>query len=297
MRSRAPRAKAATEPGGRRALAAALLLVVTGFSPLQAEQKDVREGNEQLTGGDPAAALRQYDAAEKAVGPHAEIDYDRGDALYRLGRHAEARDAWRRALDRGAGRLGTRALQNVGNALAAMGDRDGAIAAYTEALRADPSNEDARFDLEVLLRRKDAGKGAPKDPGQGGKREGKPEERQQGQGAEPKPEPQQSQGGAKQQQPQEAQQERREPRPEPERQGQGQQQAQAQPSPDGRPRDAGRSDGTAREGDAQDGRPAPLSRQDAEKLLDALRARERNMPIAPGRARKEGRRADAAKDW
>jgi Ca-activated chloride channel homolog len=299
MRSRAPRPKAATEPRGRRALAAALLLLVTGFSPLQAEQKDVREGNEQLTGGDPAAALRRYDAAEKAVGPRAEIDYDRGDALYRLGRHAEARDAWRRALDRGAGRLGTRALQNVGNALAAMGDRDGAIAAYTEALRADPSNEDARFDLEVLLRRKDAGKGAPKDPGQGGGRKGKPEERQQGQGAEPKPkpDPQQGQGGAKQQQSQEAQQgpERRESRPEPERQGQ--QQAQAQPSPDGRPRDAGRSDGTAREGDAQDGRPAPLSRQEAEKLLDALRARERNMPIAPGRARKEGRSADAAKDW
>ncbi|WP_242396400.1 tetratricopeptide repeat protein [Anaeromyxobacter oryzisoli] len=291
-----PRRWRVPSPGGRLALAAALLLVATGFSPFQAEQDDVRAGNEELAGGDPAAALRHYDAAEKAVGPRPEIDYDRGNALYRLGRHAEARDAWKRALDRGAGRLGTRALQNVGNALAAVGDRDGAIAAYTEALRADPKNEDARFDLEVLLRRKDAGERPPEKAGQGGQREQKPQDRQQASQPGSSP-PQQDRSGEKQQQ---QQQQARQPSAQqaggPERQGQ--QGAEPQTRPDGRPRDAaGRPEETPRAGAGREERPAPLSRQDAERLLDALRARERNMPIAPGRARKEGRRADAEKDW
>jgi len=43
-------------------------------------------------------------------------------------------------------------------------------------------------------------------------------------------------------------------------------------------------------------RRAPISRQDAEALLDALRARERTLPaFGPERAAK--RRPDAAKDW
>ncbi|BDG02727.1 tetratricopeptide repeat protein [Anaeromyxobacter oryzae] len=293
----------------RRPLALALAALATGFSPFQAEQKDVRDGNERLAGGDPAAALRRYDAAEQAIGPRAQIEYDRGNALYRLGRHAEARDAWRRALDRGAGALGTMALQNVGNALAAMGDRDGAIAAYTEALRADPANEDARFDLEVLLRKKDAASDAPKPQGQGAEKQakkgGKPDEPQDGKdGAKPSPEPRQGQDGQekKKEEPAEAQRgekpEQQQQQPQPGQQGQEPRETPADATPgDGTPRDGTEpADATARD-DRRGGRPAPLSRQEAEKLLDALRARERNMPIAPGRTRKDGRRADAAKDW
>jgi hypothetical protein len=40
----------------------------------------------------------------------------------------------------------------------------------------------------------------------------------------------------------------------------------------------------------------PLDAQDAERLLDALRARERNMPLGPA-GRKEARKRDVVKDW
>jgi tetratricopeptide (TPR) repeat protein len=275
----------------RDAAAAALaVLALAGWSPFQAEERNVREGNERLLARDPAEALRRYDAAEAAVGPRAEIDYDRGNALHRLGRHAEARDAYRRALDRGAGALSSRALQNLGNTLDALGDRDGALQAFTEALRKDPGNDDARFDLEVLLRRQPAGAGGSAGP-------------------QWPPQPAPGAGDAW----------RPEPRP-----GVGDGEAAARPGPDGdpgaerpRPRGAGAPrpdaeragrDGSAAgavatdaaergDGDATEARGAPLSRQDAERLLDALRARERNMPLG-GRERKERRRAmDVEKDW
>jgi tetratricopeptide (TPR) repeat protein len=278
------------------ALALALLAApgaAAAFSLLEAEQRDVREGNERLVSGDAEGALRSYDAAEKAAGPRAEIDFDRGAALYRLGRHAEARDAWRRALERGAGPLSSPALQNVGNALASSGDVDGAMAAYAEALRKDPRNEDARYDLEVLLRRKAAGAPPPsargeQQPKPGGRddeqqaRQGEQAERQQQQGKE---RPQQEAQGpdperdAQRGEPQRAQADRGEPeRPEP------------------RPAEGREETRTASEREGPAARPAPLDRQEAERLLDALRERERNMPLGR-RERKDGRRADAEKDW
>jgi hypothetical protein len=56
----------------RAAAAAAALLAA--FSPFQAEEENVRAGNERLSAGDPAGARGAYDRAERAVGPRAEID-------------------------------------------------------------------------------------------------------------------------------------------------------------------------------------------------------------------------------
>jgi Ca-activated chloride channel family protein len=272
------------------ALAAALLLAL---SPLTAEEPNVREGNEKLLAGDAAEALRRYDAAERALGPRAELDYDRGNALYRLGRPAEARDAWRRSLERGAGSLSSRALQNVGNALEATGDRDGAIAAFTEALRKDPGNEDARFDLEVLLRRKAEGRDPRRDPGERGARKDDPRD-QPPRDAGAKPAPGEASRGKP---PASAERDAgAEARPAPQR---AQDPTGSSPR-DGRAPAAGADPKPAPEqlGEQQGAgaRTAPLPRQDAEKLLDALRARERNMPLS-GTERGSGRRADAAKDW
>lgn len=266
----------------------ALALGLAGFSPFQAEERNVREGNERTLAGDPAGALRRYDAAERAVGPRAELDYDRGDALYRLGRTEEARQAWQRALERGAGDLSSRALQNVGTALAAGGDTEGAVAAFTEALRKDPRNEDARFDLEVLLRKREArGRQGDGQKGPGKQGEGKPEDAGQG-GTSP-------QAGASAPPPG--------PGPQPDRKeaadGKGRPpqpapaQADARPGPEAGPSPGAaeaRGEARAREGAGQ------LAKQDAARLLDALRARERSMPLA-GAARRDARRADADHDW
>lgn len=272
------------------ALALALLL---GASPFKAEQPAVQAGNEKLLSGDAAGALERYQAAEQAAGPHPEIDYDRGNALHALGRHAEAREAWKQALERDrAGTLSSRALQNMGNALAAAGDREGAVKAFSQALGRDPANEDARYNLEVLLRRKAEGKGAPKDPGDQGKQEkqeqGPPEQQPGGQPKDPQdPKDQQGKQDQAGQQPDQA---KGSPKPEPGKPGERKDEAKGAGEPDQR------KQGEPPRGEPQGARQGPLDAQDAERLLDALRARERNMPLGPA-GRKEARKRDVVKDW
>lgn len=276
-------------------LALALAPLLAGFSPFEAEQPDVRAGNERLAAGDAAGALPHYDAAERAVGPRAEIDFDRGNALAAQGRLPEARAAWERALAadaRGPGTLSSRTLQNLGTALAAAGDREGAVRAFSEALRRDPANEDARYNLEVLQRRKDRGKGKPEDEGQDqARRQGPPE---QGQG-----QPQPRQDRPPEQAQQQTQGEQRKPGDD--RQGQRPDEGQDERRPAGEDERQGRGkDGAAQAEErppAADGqRPEAIGRQEAEKLLDAMRARERNMPTMP-EARKAGRKREVQRDW
>jgi Ca-activated chloride channel family protein len=258
---------------------AALLLAI---SPFQAEHPEVRAGNQALQGGDPAAALPRYQAAEREAGPHPEIDFDRGNALLGAGRAAEATAAWKRATERGPAPLASRALQNTANALDGAGDRDGAIRALGEALQRDPTNEDARYNVEVLLRRKAEGKGAPKDPGdQGAKR---PD-------GEPKP------GAGGKQDRQEAGKQGQRPDPgagEPKREGQSQDRPEEQPRREAGSGRAGDDKGPDRDGAA--GRPEPIGKQDAERLLDALRSRERTMPLGPV-GRPSSRKKEAERDW
>lgn len=273
----------------------ALAMAVAGFSPFQAEERNVREGNERVAAGDAAGALPHYSAAEAAVGSRPEIDYDRGVALFRQGRADEARDAWRQALQRGAGPLSSRSSQNIGNALAALGDREGAKQAFVEALRQDPRNEDARFNLEVLLRKEQEER----------RNEERKERRQQDQ-----------------QQEQDQQQQSAQQRP-PEKDGErdaGRSGSQPAPQPQPQPGDAPpptaergqdsreneqRQDGAERPGEETpperaDGGGTPgdrMSREQAERILDAIRSRERVLPLAGTKRRSSLWRPHADRDW
>jgi len=277
-----------------------------GPSLLQAEEPNVRAGNERLAAGDAAGALSRYDAAEKALGPRAEIDFDRGNALFAQGKQAEAQQAWRRAQEadaRGRGTLSSRALQNMGNSLEAAGDRDGAVKAFAESLRRDPANEDARYNLEVLLRRRAEGKGAPEDQGEQGQRkqDGPP---QQGAGAAPPQDGKPGQDGqpppAPQPQPQPPQKQQQPPQPG-DGKDEGRREREAGEQRDGKRDHAGQGGQAEARPHGEGGQgevPAPgdLDRREAERILDTLRSRERPMPLGPA-ARAGDRRRDVQKDW
>lgn len=270
-------------------LVAVLSALALSASPLTREQPDVRAGNERLLGGDPAGALERYAAAERAVGTRPEIEYDRGTALLRQGKTAEAIEALRRAADRADAPLASQALQNVGGALDAAGDRDGAIRAFADALQRDPSNEAARFNLEVLLRRRSQERrsgGAKDEPERREAKAGQRDDRQAQRAGAPdergdrKAEPERKEGGTPKQRD-----EAGDGRPTPkDRRGED------GASPSGaEPRERAGEAGRAQAGE-------PTSRQDAERLLDAVRARERNLPPGAWR-RREARRRDVEKDW
>jgi hypothetical protein len=150
------------------------------------------------------------------------------------------------------------------------------VRALSDALAKDPSNEDARWNLEVLLRKRAP---PPESSADGGKasRDGSA-----GSPAHPSPSP---------------------PPPREEKAAPGQREEEKARREGGekeeKPGDAQRAEAERRPAADAGPRREPLSRQEAEALLDALRARERNMPVF-GRERRERARArsqDAAKDW
>jgi tetratricopeptide (TPR) repeat protein len=247
---------------------ALLVALLAAGSPLSGEHPLSREAREKLATGDAAGALEAYAALERELGARPEIAMGRGAALAGLGRHAEARKAFA-----GAGEapepLGSRALLGAGNAAAGQGDLDGAVAAYRQSLARDPGHGDARHNLEVALRRR-AEAGAPSPPPERPPEPGDDGPRRRGGG---------SPGG-------EAAPAPGEPRPRAEERGAGERPGEpAGPGP--RPEREGEAGGEA------DGR---MRREEAERLLDALRARERNLPPAAAGPREAGRR-DAARDW
>ncbi len=251
-------------------------LLLAGWSPLTAEHPEVAEGNRRLEAGDAEGALRSYERAEKQLGPRPEIDYDRGGALHRLGRFAEAREAYEKALET------PRGAYNLGNTLARLDDTDGAIRAFRRALALDPDDEDARYNLEVMLRRRsEARRGPPPEEqsppptADGGTPDGGTEDGGRDGGAAP--------GDA-------------------ERDG-GPAARRDLAGEDGGHRDGGeteeaRAERKERQGASGRGasRPSELSRHEAERLLDSMREREKNMPMRPVEERR-GRRPDVAKDW
>ena len=254
--------------------ALALLVLAAGFSPFRAPDAGVAAGNARYEAGDPAAALRQYRDAEGRLGSRAELDHDCGTALYRLGRFAEAREAFERALANPRGDRPGRTRYDLGEALAAAGDDEGAIAAFTRALAEDPGDQAARHNLEVLLRRKQEGRA----------------------GSPPKPPP-----SAPHPSPSPAGQARSKSPPPPGK-GPGSEDGSASrpPSPTSSPpRGAGAAPESPapanRDGEA--GGPAAERRAEAIRLLDAVRSREKNLPMWPAREARERSRADAAQDW
>jgi hypothetical protein len=112
-------------------------------------------------------ALRQYVDASKLrlrLDNAVEVEALRGRAQDALGRAARSRDP--RRASQALTLLGILAFRSAA-AGAAQSQVDAAIANLTDATRIDPTNADAAFDLELLLRLTSA-KGSRSQPGQGG---------------------------------------------------------------------------------------------------------------------------------
>jgi Ca-activated chloride channel family protein len=267
--------------GMKRALPLALFLV--GFSPFQAESPEVSRGNQALGAGDPASALGHYDRAESKLGHRAELDYDRGNALFAQQRFEEARDAYKKALT-GPDGLKSRDYYNLGNALAKLKSDDEALDAFRKALAVDPQNEDARYNLEVMLRRK--------NPQQQPQKDQKPQKPKPGDspdgGSSARAGDEDRDGGS--------QNDAHDGGTDGADAGRQQERdAGADPPPQ---KSEGQRDGGSGDRDGRQSEAAQMSRQDAEKLLDAMRGRERNMPMAPaGKNSRRARSSNAAKDW
>lgn len=139
-----------------RPLTALLALVASAafsMGPLEKNHPLVEAGTQAFDRGDFAQALEKYDAAAAERPQDARIQYNRGLALHKLGRQEEAQAALQRAneLDRD-GALKGRIHYTLGNIAYAQDKKPEAVTEYRKALVKDPSDEQARHNLEVVLK-------------------------------------------------------------------------------------------------------------------------------------------------
>ncbi len=119
--------------------------------------KDSLEGRRGMAAydrGNWSAALDHFSSARDGSvrGAVPRLDYDLGAAAFRDRNFKAAADAFGSAA--GSKELPPgRADYNLGNARYSAGDMKGALAAYRAALRADPTNQDARYNYEVALQK------------------------------------------------------------------------------------------------------------------------------------------------
>ena len=247
---------------------------VNFLAPFTKEDPRVKTANQDYAAGKYDEALRGYEDSLRDHPNAPELQFDRGNALFKLGRQAEAREAYLSALAAKDSSLKAQDYYNMGNALWELDKNDEAAEAYQRALMLEPNFAEARHNLELLLAPPPDG-GQPDGGGQdgggsdGGGDGGQKDKGDGGQGNDSKDGGQQSSAG---------------------------QDGGEKPKPQ-QPEDAGQSQKP--EQGARDGggpKPQPLDKLQADQLLDALRQREKNLQMWKFRVKQQHPK-EAEKDW
>jgi Ca-activated chloride channel family protein len=179
---------------GTRNVAALLLAAITGLSC--GGHTDLVRGQQLYEAG---KYLEAYEAYQRVLhqqgGP--EVRYNAGNTLYRLRQYIDAAKTWRESLN-GPKDLRQHGFFNMGNAYVRAAEDanalsrylDRAVEAYEEALRIDPNDQEAKWNLELALRRRgdtgepgSRGMGGRADYGRGNREEGYEANRQTAVGA------------------------------------------------------------------------------------------------------------------
>jgi Ca-activated chloride channel family protein len=188
------------------------------YNPRERTEKSIVEYRK----GKPKDALPPADTAERLAPGDPTVQFDAGTAHLAAGDARQAVSLLEKAAKGASPALSPAAHYNLGNARLAAGDAAGAVEAYREALREQPANRNAKYNLEVALReeqkQKSGGQGKPAGS-RGNRSPNQDPSNQQGKGNSP-PQNQPQQG----QQSQNAQQQAK-PQPgqgEPQKPGEGQ---------------------------------------------------------------------------
>ncbi|NTX00714.1 MULTISPECIES: tetratricopeptide repeat protein [unclassified Myxococcus] len=324
---------------GARLLACVACLVLPlsalGAGPLERDHPRVQQGREAYLAGRYEDALKAFEDAKKERPNDPAVDFNRGDALAKLGRVKDAQEVFRGVTESNRPDLRQKAWYNLGNLAATTGDRVEALKSYRRALTLDPQDVQARHNYEVVLRnlpppqdnsadggsdgggdsgtdggRPDGGEdggtkadgGTPVDGGTDGGQDGGADGGADGGGdggADGGGDGGADGGGDGGADGGDGGQEG------PPQKGDGGSDGGSdggQDEGEGDPKDGGTDGGSESEGDAEDSRsdggvsPSELDRQEAERLLDAMKQNEKNLQLWRFQQKKKQRKANE-KDW
>lgn len=133
--------------------AAAMILMIvlpSAQTTAQTHRDLVNKGNESFQKGQYADAEAEYKKALQVQPSSPTAQFNLGDAFYKQQRYAEAERAFENSLVTSRDPESTsRALYNTGNGLFKENKLKESIDAYKQALRLNPGDDDARYNLEM----------------------------------------------------------------------------------------------------------------------------------------------------
>lgn len=162
-------------------VAAALLFLAALLASCGPAAWDARRAERRYDAGDWAGAYQDFENAFASAANPA-FAFGAGNALYRQKHYPEAAARWRGTLgetrfrQRSSYNLGNAAVRSAEDAIDPVKDSllEEAVSAYEDALRLDPHDRDAKWNLEIALRRRgeqpggsSAGRSRHGDYGQG----------------------------------------------------------------------------------------------------------------------------------
>ena len=258
-------------------------------------------GNAATLNGDVDGALKHYDEAEPNLpaggDAAATLAYNRSAAMLKGSpeQAPKALEQAQAAREAQSSELRAKAAYNAGVALEAQGKPDEAIKAYANALSLDSGDVDSKVNLELLLQEHEKqkqqqgqnDKDKKKDP-----KDDKDQQKQQSKGEqqEKKDQQQQDQKDGDQQKKDQQQQAKADEKKEQKPEEKKEQQAQA-----GEEKKDEKKEQKPEEKQQQ----ASMGRSEAQRLLDAARAGEKNLQMwrFGKKAEQHPRRGTAEKDW
>ena len=136
---------------------ALFLIVVIQANPSKAMAESLaaknREGNRLFAEGKYEEAEKAYLEAQTKSPGQPEILYNIGNALIKQGKFPQGIRALRQSSESGKEQIKTDSLYNTGNALYMTGDFKSSADAFIEALKLHPEDKDAKHNLELALQK------------------------------------------------------------------------------------------------------------------------------------------------
>ncbi len=150
---------------GKAAVLAAALLLGASAADAAGSGTDARKGNSAYGQSDWPKAFECYSRALEKDPADKRLNFNLGDAFYRMEEYGKAGEFFEQSA--ALPKVAAKAYFNRGNALYKSGDLAGAIASYRKSLAFNPSDENAKFNLQKALEQKkkdsDGGKNEKKD--------------------------------------------------------------------------------------------------------------------------------------
>lgn len=131
-------------------LLASILILISFVSNAQEKDKFLPEGNEKFTAKNYVDAEANYRLSQAKFKKKAIASYNLGTTIYKQNQPAEAKHQFEKAIKEANTKLEKhKAYHNLGNSMMKEKEFSGAVEAYKNALRNNPSDEETRYNYAL----------------------------------------------------------------------------------------------------------------------------------------------------